>query len=356
MRKASCFVLLLAVLALLPGCRKEQPAPAGAPDQSASAAQPASPASTPGGGVAVDVAPKPVPAELPAVLARVNGVAIERAEFEMAISTLEAQARAAVPPEQRDSVYRQVLDRLIGYRLLVQEAKRRNITPAPWEVDRQLGEMQKQFPSAQAFEESLKQQGLTFERLREDTIERLAINTMLQAEVDPLITIDDAATRSFYDANRARFREGESVRASHILIQAPPGMSETERMTAKALIESIQQDLKQGRSFADLARIHSQDPGSAAQGGDLGFFARGQMVPAFDRVAFSLKKGQTSGVVETSFGYHLIRVTDHRPERELPFDDVKGKIAEYLLQQQREEKGEAFIEQLRAKAKVDILI
>lgn len=350
-------VPILAALVLLPGCRKEQPAPADTATTGTAAPVPApgGAPSVPGGGAIADATPKPVPAELPAVVARVNGEPIDRAEFEMAIRTLEAQARGAVPPEQRDSVYRQVLDRLIGYRLLVAEAKRRNVAPAPWEIDRQLGEIQKQFPTPEAFQDSLKQQGTTLERLREDTVERLAINAMLQAEVDPQIAIDDAAARSFYDANRARFREGEGVRASHILIQAPPGMGETERLTAKALIESIQDDLKKGRAFAELAKIHSQDPGSAAQGGDLGFFARGQMVPAFERAAFSLKKGQTSGIVETSFGYHIIRVTDYRPERELSFDDVKGQIGEFLLQQQREEKSEAFIGQLRGKAKVEIL-
>jgi parvulin-like peptidyl-prolyl isomerase len=194
------------------------------------------------------------------------------------------------------------------------------------------------------------------DRLRADTVERLSINSMLQSEVDPQITIDDAATKAFYDSNRARFRQGETVRASHILIQAPPGMPERERLTAKALAESIQDDLKKGRPFAELAKIHSQDPGSAAKGGDLGFFGRGQMVPAFDRAVFSLKKGQTSGVVETSFGYHIIRVTDLRPEREVPFEEAKGQIGEYLLQQQRDEKSQAFIGQLRAKAKVELLI
>lgn len=353
MRKPLCLSIVLILATLLPGCRKDTPAPAAT---SAGSPATASAPSAPGGGAGTEAPAKPVPADLPAVLARVDGTAIERAEFEMAIRTVEQQAGGAVPPEQRDTVYRQVLDRLIGYRLLVQEAKRRNITPAPWEVDRQLAEMQKQFPTPQAFESSLKQQGITMDRLRADTVERLSINSMLQSEVDPQITIDDAATKAFYDANRARFREGESVRASHILIQAPPGMPDKERLVAKALAESIQEDLKKGRPFAELAKIHSQDPGSAAKGGDLGFFGRGQMVPAFDRAVFALKKGQTSGVVETSFGYHIIRVTDQRPEREVPFEEAKGQIGEYLLQQQRDEKSQAFIGQLRAKAKVEILI
>ena len=80
------------------------------------------------------------------------------------------------------------------------------------------------------------------------------------------------------------------------------------------------------------------------------------MVPAFERAAFSLKKGETSGIVETSFGYHIIRVTDRRAERELPFDEVKGQIADYLRQEQRGEKSEAFIGQLKAKARIEILI
>jgi len=268
-----------------------------------------------------------VPAQLPDVVATVNGVPVKKDELQMAITNLEGRAGAAVPAEQRDTVYRQVLDRIVGYHLLVQEAKARKFEAPPWDVDKRLSDIKSQFPNEQAFRDMLQQRGMTEDRLRKETAETIAVNAMLEKEYESLVAATDDEVRKFYDGNKPRFREQASVHASHILIRLEQNADAAARTKARAQIEDIQAQVKKGANFAELAKKHSQDPGSAPNGGDLGFFTRGQMVPAFDEAAFATKVGQVSGVVETPFGFHLIKVAETKPGRDVGFDEVKEQIA-----------------------------
>ena len=350
-------VLVLGVLLLAAGCTKKDAAPAatpaGTPGAATSAAAPAP--GTPGVPGTAPAA-KPVPAQLPDVVAQVNGEPVKKAELEMAVKTLEDRARSAVPPEQRDVVYRQVLDRVIGFKLLVQEVKTRKLVAPPWEVDAQLAEIKKQFQSDEQFQQMLKGRGLTYEQLRAETADAAAVNKMLQAEIDPKITVTEADIKKFYDENKPRFRQEDSVHAAHIMIRAEAQADPATKAKAKAQADDVFQQLKKGAPFADLAKKFSQDPGSAPNGGDLGFFSKGQMAPQFEQAAFALQPGQTSAVVESPFGYHIIRVIEAKPGRDLSFDEVKGQINDYLKQQQRDQKGQEFVDQLKAKAKIQILI
>ena len=128
--------------------------------------------------------------------------------------------------------------------------------------------------------------------------------------------------------------------------------------TKKKATDEAQSVLKQARSgadFAELAKKHSAD-GSAQQGGDLNFFTRGQMVPAFDQAAFALKPGEISDIVTTQFGYHIIKVTEHRPASTVPFEQVSARIKDFLTEQQKQQKADAFIQSLKQKAKIEVLV
>ena len=114
-------------------------------------------------------------------------------------------------------------------------------------------------------------------------------------------------------------------------------------------------EARAGADFAELAKKHSAD-GSAQQGGDLNFFTKGQMVPAFDQVAFALKPGQISDIVTTQFGYHIIKVTERRAASTVPFEQVSERIKEYLTEQQKQKKAQAFIQSLKQKAKIEVLV
>jgi peptidyl-prolyl cis-trans isomerase C len=348
MKLRTLLVLAALVLAASAACKSKTPA-AAAPATSSDAAKSGPPGAAP--------APvKPVPPQLPEVLAKVNGEVIGRAEFELAVRTLEARAQSAVPVEQRDQVYRQVLDRIVGYKLLLQESKARKIAPSDADVESRLQQMKTQFPNEDAFKKALSDRGITVEKLRQETGETIAVNQLLEKEIEPQVKVEDKDISDFYAKNKQEFKQAEGVRASHILIRLPEKADAAARAKAKAQADQALKQLAGGAKFDELAKKVSQDPGSAANGGDLGFFSKGQMVPAFENAAFALKPGQTSGVVETPFGYHIIRVAETRAARELPLDEVKDQIKNYLTDQMRSAKSEAFVQGLRAKAKVEILI
>jgi peptidyl-prolyl cis-trans isomerase C len=356
-KTAALFVLL----GLAAGACSKESAKTTTPDASVPPAAPAAApaqagAVTTGQAAPMTPAAKPLPARLPEVVARVNGEDVKKSELEMAIRSLEERARSAVPAEQRDAVYRQVLDRLIGFHLLVQEAKARKVVAPPWEVDSQIEQIKKQFPSEDAFTQMLQSRGVTAEQLRADTAQTIAVNVMLKAELEPKVAVTADAGKKFYEENKARFRQDDSVHASHILIRTPENADAAAKAKAKSQADDLLGQIRKGGDFAGLAKQFSQDPGSAPSGGDLGFFSKGQMVPAFEQAAFSLKPGQTSGVVETPFGYHIIRVSETKAGRDLTYDEVKGQIDEYLKQQIRDQKSQEFVDQLRAKGKVQILL
>lgn len=345
--------ITLALMVAVTGCKKQDTAattPSTPANQPAAAG--ASPSSPAGAGAPTV---KPVPAQLPDVVAKVNGESVQRSELEMAIQTLESRAQSSVPPDQRDTVFRQVIDRIVGFHLLVQEAKTRKAVAPPWQVDAQVDQLKKQFPSEEAFNKMLQTRGITFDRLRQETADTVAVNQMLQQEIDPQIKVADPDMKAFFGQNKTRFHQDDSVHASHILIRADQNADATVKAKARATADDVLKKLKGGAKFPDLAKQFSQDPGSAPNGGDLGFFPRGQMVPAFEQVAFGLKVGQTSGVVETPYGYHIIRVSEAKPGRDMGYDEVKEQVREYLVQQQRDQKSQAFVDRLKAKSKIEIL-
>ncbi len=149
------------------------------------------------------------------------------------------------------------------------------------------------------------------------------------------ITPNEADLKTYYEQNAARLAGQEERRASHILITADRSATAQERQKARARAEELLAQLRKAPDrFAELARQNSQDPGSAAQGGDLDFFARGAMVKPFEDAAFALKKGEISDVVESDFGYHIIRLTDVKAPAQPSFAEVRPKLVEELRAQQ----------------------
>lgn len=348
MKKLAALAIVVAVMA---GCQKTgpqpadaAPAPAGAPAPEG-AAQPAATAPV-----------KPVPAQLPDVLATIDDDKVERWELEGAMKGIEARAGAPIPTDRRDEILRNLLDQIVAYHVLAREAKDRKVSVTDAEVAAQLEKIKGGFPNQQAFQEALSSQGITLVQLERQTRIGLDIDKILEAEVTPQLQVADAEIGEFYQKNLAQFEQGESVHASHILFMTPQGAEGGQKEAAKTKAQQVLKQVKAGGDFAALAKEHSQDPGSAPAGGDLGFFPKGQTDPAFEAAAFALKPGDVSEVVESQFGYHVIKVHEHRPARTATLDEVSGQIREYLIGQQRDTKIQTFIEQAKAKRKVQILI
>ena len=156
----------------------------------------------------------------------------------------------------------------------------------------------------------------------------------LELSVDDLAReeqVTEEELRAYYEEHAADYQAPEQRRARHILIRVAPDASEEEVAKARARAEALLEELRGGADFAELARKHSQDPGSARQGGDLGFFGPGVMDPAFEQAVFALKApGEVAGPVRTPFGFHLVQLVEVRPGETRPFEAVREEIARRL--------------------------
>lgn len=340
-------LILLLMAPLAASCRKASPGG----DNGAAPAQ----AATAGGQPVAEAALKPVPATIPPVLARVNGEAIEKWEFDNAVKGVEARAGGPVPAEQRDQVLRGILDQLVAFHVLAQESRTLKLDVPDADVDAQIAQIKSSFPSEDAFRQGLAQQGMTLEQFKAQTLARMQVAKVIDAEVSSKVSVTDAAVDDFYRQNPERFNQAESVHASHILIGLPQNATAAQKASAKAQAQAALKKLRGGEDFASVAKATSNDS-SAENGGDLGFVPRGQTVPAFEEAAFQLKPGAISGIVETQFGFHIIKVHEKRAARTAPFAEVSGQIKEFLTQDEREKQLEKFIETAKARAKIVMII
>jgi len=179
-------------------------------------------------------------------------------------------------------------------------------------------------------------------------------NEYLKKEVASKITVSDDDMKLYYDGHKDEFKTPETVRARHILVRVDTSASESDKKKAKEKTEDILKKIKSGEDFVKLASEMSDDPGSKSKGGDLGFFSRGRMIKPFEDAAFSLKPGEVSDVIETQFGYHIIKVEEKKDEAIETFDAVKERINQKLLQDQIKTKVTDFIEKAMKDAKVEM--
>ncbi|PYR30939.1 MAG: hypothetical protein DMF90_26620 [Acidobacteria bacterium] len=330
-----------------------QPATGSAPAPASAASGAAQPASAAAGSTTV----KPVPAQLPAVLATVNGERVERWELENAVRGVEAvHGGTPMPPDQRDGILRGLLDQIIAYHLIGQEASARKMGPTPDEVNARMAEMRGQYPDEAGFQQALKNMGVTLEQVQRQTRLGIAVEKMISIEVTSKVAVSDGDVAAFYQQNLERFKQGEAVHASHILKTAGADADAPTRQKAREEAKRVLQQLQKGADFATLAREQSQDPGTAPGGGDLGFFPKGQTDPAFEAAAFALKPGGLSDVVESAFGFHIIKVHERRGPRTEPFAEVSGQIKEFLAGQQHASRLGEFVDRVKARSKIEIFV
>jgi peptidyl-prolyl cis-trans isomerase C len=336
-----------ALVASTVACSREPsttPSPSGAPPSSPSTAPPASAAPADNN--------RPLPEPLPEVAARVNGHEIR---VKTVSSIVEPALQAGrVPHDRRSAAYRQTLDQLVMRELVLQEAQARKIAPDESAVDREYRQTRGQFKSDKEWQDFLVGAGFDDKTFREELRTRHIVDACIRQEMQKqsAVVTDDEA-KAFYDQNPSMFDPGERVRASHILLRVPeaagPDVKKAQRGKAEAALARV----RKGEDFAAVAREVSEDPGSAPRGGDLGVFGRGQMVPAFEQAAYALTAGQVSGLVESPFGFHIIKVQERVAAGKVPFETVKAQIKERLAQSRREKAVGDLVQALRAKAKIE---
>ncbi len=292
-------------------------------------------------------------------VARVNGMLVGREEFDAVVESniyrYEYQSGQTFDEAQRGLLERQVLDGLITRTILEQEGEALAIVISDERLAETLEQFKAQFPSESAYQIALEEQGFTEADFEVELRRQLMIEELIRVEVYETIELDEAETRAFYDGNPQFFERPEQVAARHIIFTTREGQDETERTARQAELESIRQRIIDGADFSEMAREHSEGP-SAAAGGDLGVFGRGQMVGPFEDAAFGLQVGEISEIVETQFGYHLIQVTERIPAQTQRFEDVSAEIEQFLTEEARNRGAQEYVRDLRAAAQVEEFI
>ncbi|RPI53133.1 MAG: hypothetical protein EHM49_04665 [Deltaproteobacteria bacterium] len=176
----------------------------------------------------------------------------------------------------------------------------------------------------------------------------------LQREIEGKVKINDDEIETYYKGHGEEFANPESVKARHILLTVPEGADEKAWKEAESKARDIKKKLKNGGDFAELAKEYSDDPGSKNKGGDLGFFTKGRMVPEFESVAFSLKPGELSDPVKTSFGYHIIEAQEKKAASTKTLAEVQAQIRQTLQREKQQQLQDALIEKLKAKYPVKV--
>lgn len=262
-----------------------------------------------------------------------------------------ASAGQVLNEEQQAEMRSNVLDGLINRELLKQESEKQGIEIGAHEVDQEMATLKERFPNEEGFRMALSQMEIDEETLRQQFSQDLAVQKLIDTQVAHKVEVTPEEAKSFYDSNPELFKSPEMVRASHILVKVEPQATSAEKAKAREKIEGIQQRLQRGGEFAELAREYSDCP-SAQRGGDLDFFQKGQMVAPFENAAFSLEPGQVSEVVETQFGYHLIKVTDKTEAGVTPYENIAGQIGQHLKQQKVNQELSEYVAQLKSRADV----
>lgn len=356
-RRHSTFIILGLSIVIIVGCSRIQKANATQLAATQSGKEGGAQAPPAAGKTGSTPAPAPAlkPESLPEVVAEVNGQTVKKTELLDQIKAVEAQM-GSVNPEKKSEFIRAVLDDIIAQRLLLQEAQSRKLTPSKEEMDKQLSAFKKQFPDEATFNKALQSEGLTEDQLKQKVGDQLTMEKYIETVIVPKVTVNDAEVQKFYDSNKDKMKEPEQVKASHILIRVAPDADAKAKKEARDKAEGLLKRVRAKEDFAALAKANSDDPGSKENGGNLDYFAKGQMVPEFDKAVWNMKKDEISDIVETQFGYHIIKVIDHKPEQVVPFDTAKEQIKTFLKRRGVSENLQTTAKDLKAKGKVKVMI
>lgn len=290
-----------------------------------------------------------------AKVAVVNGVMISQDDFTRELTRVKQQlARTGKTPDgpQLVALKEKVLESLLNIELLYQESQKKGIQVEEASIIEQINTVKKRFPDEETYRSTLRRMELSESELKIQVEKGLAIQQLIDKQFVDKTSIPNAEVKAFYDANPKSFRQPEQVRASHILIKVDPQADKSKKMTARQELSKIRDRITKGEDFAALAKESSQGP-SRDKGGDLGYVRRGQMVKPFEEAAFSLKPGEVSQIVETRFGFHIIKVTEKKPETTLAYKDVQERIHQYLKQQKINQEVDLYIEKLKENAKIE---
>jgi parvulin-like peptidyl-prolyl isomerase len=258
-----------------------------------------------------------------------------------------------------------ILNQMIEEKLLVQEAGKQKIKITDVDVDEGIKELKKSFTSDQDFQAELKKQNMTEKELRKKVKDSLSVKKLIEQDVEAkIVQPTDDEINNYYNEHKKDFERPDQIRVRHILLRLDKNADMKAKSKILNTMRDIQKQLKGGADFAELAKKYSEDPGSKDKGGDVGFFAKGMMVKEFEDAAFKLKKGEVSDIIQTDFGYHIIKMEELRPGKQLALDDelevggppmkVKNFVKETMSQERAVKKFSEWLKNLKDNSKIEI--
>jgi peptidyl-prolyl cis-trans isomerase C len=293
----------------------------------------------------------------------VNGVEIKNSAIMELIGPQLAkinQQSAGIPSpvaeQYKKQLREQALEQLIRRQLLDEKIKDANVTITDEEVVSKIEELaSEKNMSLEDYKKALEQNNQDFDVVKEDFRKQLSRNKFMEAQWAGKTDVTEEEAKKYYDENKKKFDIPERIRVRHILIkfkqQNPDADPNVAKASAKTKAQDLLQQIKDGADFAELAKAHS-DCLSGSKGGDMGFFPRGYTTPKFEKAAFELEIGQVSDIVETEYGYHIIKLIERKDASVVSFEQAKDKIFEELKEQKQRELAEKYINSLKADAEI----
>ena len=298
-------------------------------------------------------------AETRKAVARVNGEPIYEDQLQPAVEKSLAQfTRRGARADNTDLVKRlqeRQLNELIGNLLVYQESKKRTVENIDEKVEQRVKDLEEKYGAEPGMARYLKARGMTMDGLRESLKARVRVDEYLEEQGVLNPEVPEDRIREMYDSDPESFSTSETIKVSHILIAVDEQAGAEEKRQARQEAERIREEILAGGDFAALAKAHS-DCKTAPKGGDLGYIKRGYMAAAFDEVAFSMEKDTVSEVVETKFGYHVIKAVDRQPSRLVPYEEMRDFLKAYLQGDESKKKLAAHIAELRKRSEIEILL
>ena len=287
------------------------------------------------------------------VVAKVNSEIITLGALEGRASALKEKYRSEFENYSENQVLQEALEILIDEKLKLQQGKKMAFEVDDMTVDAAIKNLEKK----NSLEEGqlaliLEAEGKSLDSYKNVIRDQLLVSKITRFELGSRLVISDRKIEKYYHDNQKEFWEPSQVRVKHILILFEKDATEKIMQIKKKQIKEILAELKGGKDFAEAAKEYSEDV-SASLGGDVGFVKKGQMVPEFEKAVYRLKEGEISGVVETEYGYHIIKAEEIQKGRTIPFKDVKNKIKNILSTSKKESAYKAWINELRESAFIE---
>ncbi len=288
------------------------------------------------------------------VVASVDGDEITLKQVSRVVSGWrQGRAPDVNPSAPEAELQTRAIDFLVEQRLLSAAADASDLVPTSEDLDASYQQVRSQFPTEEQFKTALSMQGLTEEEFAQGFRQDVKIQYFVQKKFFETITITDEEAKTYFESHPEEFQSPAQMKASHILIRVAPTATPDEDAAARSKAESALARARSGEDFAALAREVSEDETTAPNGGDLGFFGPGMMVPPFDQAVFAMSPGDVSDIVKTQFGYHIIHAVDRQEPQPMEYMDVEPRLKQYLVQQQASEDLQVYLDELRAAADID---